>query len=128
VLLPSERRLDILALTRDARPMRSLLALLRRNGCDVDVVADLEAACGAFCGVGGHQILLVGPDVPEAVAQQVVRALRQVDPGLPAASFGPRWSACPGPAPNAVLAGLHPSSRAGAGALLRWMRGLRERS
>ncbi len=103
--------------------MQALLRQLAEAGIRVDVASDLAAARTLFFGAGGHDCLVVAPDVRPALAAQVLHSLRSVDPDLPAATFGrPQGGARP--ARTAILAGFHPSSRAGAGALLRFLRAL----
>lgn len=104
--------------------MRALLAHLRRQGCGIDTAHDLAECRAAFFRAGGHQLLVVGPDVAISVAEQAVRCLRALDPKLLACTFGPRCSGLEQPARSAVLSGLAPGSRAGFGALMRWLRGL----
>lgn len=106
--------------------MQRLLDELRSAGFGVDVASDLAAARTVFFGAGGHHCLLLGPDVPPGVAATVVASLREVDPELPAVSFGPALDRSVAPSRTARLR-FHPSSRAGAGALLRFLRGLPER-
>lgn len=107
--------------------MQSLLAHLRQLGMQVDVVSDLVGARALFFGAGGHDCLVVAPDVRPGVAAQVAQSLRSVDPELPMATFGPELGGPPRKAHEAMLAGFHPSSRAGAGALVRFLRGMRRR-
>jgi len=87
--LPPERRLDLLAVLADERPMQALLEQLREAGFGVDVARDLAAARQVFFGAGGHDCVLVGPDVAPGIAGAVVDSLRTVDPELPAVTFGP---------------------------------------
>jgi hypothetical protein len=124
--LPPERRLELLAVLADERPMQVLLAELRAGGFGVDVAHDLAGARQLFFGAGGHDCLLIGPDVSPGVANAVVASLREVDPELPAVTFGPVLPRAAGRRTAAVK--LHPSSRAGVGALLRCLRDLPERS
>jgi hypothetical protein len=124
LLLPPDNRLDVLALLGEVRPMRALLAYLRRQGCSIDTAHDLAECRAAFFRAGGHQLLVVGPDVAVGVTEQAIRCLRALDPKLLACTFGPRCAGLENPARGAVLAGLAPGSRAGVGALLRWLRGL----
>jgi hypothetical protein len=122
-----DRNLVVLALLADPTPMTRLVERLREQGIAVDVVRDLGAARTAFFGAGGHDCLVIGPDVRPKLAQQVAQSLRAVDPALPTATFGPRPALPQLPLRSAMLAGLHPSSRAGQGALLRFLSGLGRR-
>ncbi|MCA8950284.1 MAG: hypothetical protein KDE27_12335 [Planctomycetes bacterium] len=119
------RSLEVLALLADLRPMQALLANLREHDIRVDVATDLAEARGAFFGSGGHDCLVLAPDVGPGLAAKVLDSLRAVDPELPAATFGPGCRDGDRRSRTAVLAGFHPSSRAGAGALLRFLAGIR---
>ena len=115
-----ELSLGVLALLADPRPMRPLLQLLRQRGLQVDTAADLSAARRTFFGAGGHDCLVVAPDVARGLANNVAWSLGSVDPELAMATFGPDLRAR-SPARTARLAGFHPGSRAGQGALLRFL-------
>lgn len=121
---PEERALDVLTLLSDPAPMQVLLQQLTEAGFSVDVARDLSDAQKLFFGAGGHDCLVVGPDVRPGLARSVLESLRSVDPELPTATFGPDLRRPDAPTRTAVLAAYHPSSRAGAGALLRFLRNL----
>ena len=70
--------------------MQTLRTHLQQLGMQVDSVEDLAAARTAFFGAGGHDCLVVAPDVRPGLAQRVYEALRAVDPELAMASFGPK--------------------------------------
>ena len=118
-----DRNIGVLALLADPKPMQALLTALRGEGLAVDTVEDLPAARASFFSSGGHDCLIIGPDVRPALARQVARALGTVDPGLAMATFGPDLSDR-STILTARLRGFHPSSRAGQGALLRFLRTL----
>lgn len=124
--LPPDRRLDLLAVLGDTRPMQSLLGQLSDHGFAVDTANDLAAAQKAFFGSGGHHCLVVGPDVAPGLAGAIVSSLREVDPELPALTYGPDL---PDKAQESrtTSVSFHPGSRAGAVALIRFLRGLPER-
>lgn len=124
--LPPERRLDVLALCGQQQPMRALLAQLVRAGFGVDVANGLGEARTAFFGAGGVHCVLVGPDVAPGMADRVIASLRSVDPDLPAVTFGPKVQK--GKVGMTAVLGFHPGSRAGVGALLRFLRALPERA
>lgn len=105
--------------------MQSLLGHLQRNGFTVDVARDLAAARRMFFGSGGHRFVLVGPDVAPGLAGAIVHSLRAVDPELPAITFGPAVDRGT-PSTRTTTVGFHPGSRAGAGALLRFLHDLPE--
>lgn len=118
-----DRNLGVLALLADPKPMQALLAALRDEGLCVDVVEDLPMARTSFFGTGGHDCLIIGPDVRPGLAQQVARSLGTVDPELAMATFGPALDGRSA-VRTARLSGFHPGSRAGQGALLRFLRAL----
>lgn len=119
---PNDRQPGVLLLLADPAPMQPLRDHLQLLGMHVDAVADLAGARSAFFGAGGHDCLVLGPGVRPGLVRQVIASLRAVDPALPMATFGPRL---PEPEPSgrhARLAAFHPGSRAGAGALVRFLR------
>lgn len=118
-----DRNLGVLALLADPKPMQALLIALRDEGLSVDAVEDLPSARTTFFSSGGHDCLIIGPDVRPGLAQQVARALGLVDPGLAMATFGPDLGGRSA-VRTARLGGFHPGSRAGQGALLRFLRAL----
>jgi hypothetical protein len=119
--------LEVLALLGDPRPMQALLTTLREQNIAVDIATSLADARQIFFGKGGHDCLVLAPDVVPGLAAKVMKSLRAVDPQLPTATFGPRLEGGEARSRTAMLASFHPSSRAGAGALLRFLAGL-ERS
>ena len=121
VVLPlADQSLGVLLLLGDATPLGPLLEALQREGVRVDVVDDLQAARSCFFGAGGHDCLVIGPDVAPGVAQRVAAALTEVDPGVAIATFGPPVSGSK-TSRTARLCSLHPGSRAGQGALLGFL-------
>lgn len=124
---PEERRIDVLTLLGDRQPMESLLRELGEQGFHVDIAHSLGDARALFFGAGGHDCLVVAPDVGPGLASRVLSSLRTVDPELPTASFGPALRRTEAPTRTAHLAGFHPGSRAGTGALLRFLRNLEQR-
>jgi hypothetical protein len=124
---PNERPLGVLTLLDDPVPMQPLLLELRSHGIHVDTARDLIDARALFFGAGGHDCLVVAHDVRPGLATSVLRSLRTVDPQLPTATFGPDLRRKESPTRTAMLAGFHPGSRAGAGALLRFLRELTRR-
>jgi hypothetical protein len=126
-LPPEARQPGILALLADSKPMQTLLEHLRQLGMHVDVATDVASARTLFFGAGGHDCLVVGPGVRPGIVAQVTGALRVVDPQLAIASFGPPVDSKSAPARCAMLAGFHPGSRAGTGALVRFLRAVKLR-
>ncbi len=106
--------------------MQSLIGALQESGFAVDVARDLASARKIFFGSGGHHLLMVGPDVAPGVAGAIVHSLREVDPELPAITFGPSIDRGQPRSPTTAV-GFHPGSRAGKVALLHFLRELPER-
>jgi len=111
---------DLLALVGDDRCMAGLVGELRRGGYRVDLARDLGEARTAYLAAGGHDCVLVAPDVAPGTALSVLMSLRVVDPRLRAATFGPRLVR-DGNRVQAKRLAFHPGSRAGLGALLRFL-------
>ena len=106
--------------------MQSLLSQLEDHGFAIDIARDLAAAQRAFFGSGGHHCIVVGPDVAPGLAGAVVDSLREVDPELAALTYGPELVRDDAKSRTTAV-GFHPGSRAGAVALIRFLRGLPER-
>lgn len=124
--LPPDRHVDLLALIRDEEPLDSLLRELGTLGFGIDRAADPSTARLAFFQCGGHEVLVLAPDVAPGVGRSVLATLRYMDPDLPVIVYGkplPREQQLPG----VTFLNLHPSSRAGKGAFLRVLRDLPER-
>lgn len=120
----NDRQVGVLALLAQEATMTPLLAGLAAHGIAVDVARDAAEARAAFFASGGHDCLVVAPDVRPGLARAVAATLRTVDPALSLASFGPTLSAPERGTREARLAAYHPGSRAGLGALLRFLRGM----
>ena len=125
--LPPDRTFDLLALVGSPEPLAGLLASLERMGFRVDLARDPGAARVAFFQSGGHELLVLAPDVAPGLARRVLNSLRQVDPDLPVITYGDPLSRELRPRGVTALH-LHPSSRAGLGAFLRVVGKLPERS
>lgn len=123
----NDRQFGVLALLDQEATMTPLLAGLAAEGITVDVARDAAAARTAFFASGGHDCLVIAPDVRPGLARAIAASLRTVDPALPLASFGPPIGTPDRPAFEARLGAYHPGSRAGLGALLRFLRGLTRR-
>ena len=125
--LPPNRHLDLLALVGSPEPLAGLLATLQRMGFGVDLARELRAAQSTFFQSGGHELLVLAPDVAPGLARQVLDSLRQVDPDLAVITYGSALSRNLLPLGVTSLT-LHPSSRAGLGAFLSVVRKLPERT
>jgi hypothetical protein len=96
--------------------MQSLLSQLEDHGFAIDIARDLAAAQRAFFGSGGHHCIVVGPDVAPGLAGAIVDSL----------PYGPELVRDDAKSRTTAV-GFHPGSRAGAVALIRFLRGLPER-
>ena len=119
----NERETSVLLLQDDSPTMETLRHALTREGIQVDAVAGLDEARATFFGAGGHGCLVVAPGVRPKLAQQVAASLGAIDPALGMATFGPELHDAK-LSRSARLGGYHPGSRAGQGALLRFLRTL----
>ncbi|MBL8722822.1 MAG: hypothetical protein JNK49_02190 [Planctomycetes bacterium] len=117
-------RIEVLALSGAPERCGPLVSALHRAGLGVDVASDLSSARALFFGAGGHDCLVIGHDVRPGVAAAVVQALRAVAPDLATATFGPKLVGAGSARRHARLTAFHPTSRAGTGALLRFLLGL----
>ena len=115
---------ELLVIARDERTVTALCAALEQQGIAIDVARSTAQARDLFLDRGGHRLLVVGPDVGQGMAQQVLNALRSADPQLPVVVFGPGCFRSNPPDGLTRIPDFHPSSRAGIGALLRILRGL----
>lgn len=109
--------------------MQALLRSLREAGFHIDVACDLGSARQVFFAAGGHDCIVIGPDVAPGIADAVVSSLREVDAALPAVTYGRELGREAGKAKQArtTTLHLHPGSRAGTGALLRFLHELPEK-
>ncbi|MGC6487461.1 MAG: hypothetical protein ACON4Z_07440 [Planctomycetota bacterium] len=114
------RSAGVLLLRDDPRTTEGLKTALEREAVPVDVATALADARATFYRAGGHGCLVIGPDVTPGVARQVATALRGLDPQLAVATFGPALRHLGGRR-VAHLQAYHPGSRAGQGALLRFL-------
>ena len=109
----------VMAVDGNERPMANLIETLIARGIQVDVAKDRSEALQTFFAAGGHQLLLLGPELAPGTAWRIFRALREVDPELRAVAFGERLARSGPPSGVLTLASFHPSSRAALGAVLR---------
>ena len=100
--------------------MHALSNALASRGMHVDLVRDLAEMRLAFFQRGGHDALLIGPDVPAALAHSAASSLVALDARIRVLSFatldGDR------PAGHVRSIQLHPSSRAALFTVLREVR------
>ena len=65
----------------------SLVLALEGVGMEWDLVSGVQEARSLFFAWGGHEALLVGPDIDKETAREVAFALRWIDETLPVLSF-----------------------------------------
>jgi hypothetical protein len=121
VTAPEASRVDVLALVGAATVVAGMLPILKSAGVNVDVVTTLRDGLRAFVACGGHQVLVLGPDLRPSLATQAVTQLRSVDPELLVVAYG-EIGRDGADARMRRIPGFAPSSRAGAGALLKVIR------
>jgi hypothetical protein len=119
VPLPRDHLPELLVLCREPATLGPLFDVLCRNGVTCETAPSLDALREAFLARGGHDALLLAPDVERSQARRAAHALRAVDPGLLVVAFGRDLQRADLPEAAVCLAGLHPTSRAGIGAVLR---------
>jgi len=115
---------ELLVIARDERTVTALCAAMEQQGVAIDIACSTAQARDLFLDRGGHRLLVVGPDVGQGMAQQVLKALRSADPQLPVVVFGPGCFRSRQPDGLTRIPDFHPSSRAGIGALMKVLRGL----
>jgi hypothetical protein len=125
----SDKPREVLALQGALASLGTLATGLRQAGLRVDLVEDLEQLRDAFFSRGGHDALLVGPDVHGPVARRAIECLAEIDQAVQILVFGSRCgpehdAGTPSSVARAVsqATAFHPSSRAGLGAVLRLLR------
>ncbi|MAD34158.1 MAG: hypothetical protein CMJ88_10415 [Planctomycetes bacterium] len=118
--MADEDRNTCILLLDEAGSMAPLHAMLETLGLSVDRASDLAEARTAFFGAGGHDCLVIGPGVSPGLARKVSNALADIDPNMSFATFGPHLRDT-ARARTARLSSYHPGSRAGQGALLRFL-------
>jgi hypothetical protein len=116
----SQRRIDVLALSRDATAVEPFAAAMERERMQVDAACTVADALRWFLARGGHELLVILPGTPVAVARGAIQKLREVQTGLVVVAFGRDWGELP--RRTIRLRDYHPASRAGVFALLRVLR------
>ncbi len=128
---------EVLVLTNTAGSLDNLVECLQLEGYRIDFADCLEDARQTFFASGGHGVLVIGPDVSPGDALRTSRTLLAVDDSLAVATFvapsqqamnrtqrgGPGQDTRPS-SHRGLVTPHHPSSRAGQGALVRWLRAL----
>ncbi len=110
--------MDLLAATSRCATMESLQHALAEKGIRMDLAQDMESARQNFFDRGGHDLLVLGPDLTPKTAMQLIENLQALDPDLPIVIFGSdllRHEEING----CTRLSYHPSSRAAVGALMK---------
>jgi hypothetical protein len=121
---PSPRSPEVLALGGQSGAIERLAEALRNLGVRTEVTRSLAGLRDAFFRCGGHDVLLLGPDLPAHLARAAARSLAEIAPGLRIVAFGEALQRGDVAGPIVRLQGIHPTSRAGVGAVLRVLREL----
>lgn len=115
-----KRRIDVLALSRNATAVETFAAALDRERMRVDIACTVADALRWFLARGGHELLVVLPGTPWRFARRAIEQLRAVHRELVVVAFGRDLGELP--RGTIRLKDYHPSSRAGVFALLRVLR------
>ncbi|MCA8942555.1 MAG: hypothetical protein KDB80_08380 [Planctomycetes bacterium] len=121
---PADRCPDLLVVCAEPRAGELLADGLARHDLAADIAQTLAEARAAFFRRGGHDAVIL-VDVPTSLAERAVHALRDLDPEVAIIAFGRDLVHAELPGTTTRLPELHPSSRAGIGAILRVLANLR---
>ncbi len=121
----TERPPELVVFCADPQPIRSMTQQLRKLGVRVDVVCSPAELRATFFQSGGHDVLVLSPDLTPSVARQAARSLCSVDPSLRVVAFGQELARQELPGLVTRVPTFHPSSRAALGSVLRVVRTLR---
>ena len=111
---------SVLAVLGPETSMAGLRKTLADLGMGFDVTHSRGEALARFFAMGGHDALLLGPDLAPGVAWDLAAAVRDMDPEIPVVAFGDHLARSPQRLAGAtVLPDHHPDSRAGEAAVLR---------
>ena len=119
MLRPDQRRPELLVLYGDPNSIVRLRELLEDQGAQLDAAKDLAEMRAAFFSRGGHDVLILTPDLPVQIAERAARALRDLDRDVAIVAFGRELTRAKLPESATRLPEFHPTSRAGIGAILR---------
>ena len=120
----SSARGELLVIATTESTMAGLVAALNKQQVDADFAHGLTEARRVFFEQGGHRLLVLAPDLTPAVAQRIVDSLCSVDPTLAVIVFGRDLLRSDEHTRVTRVDAFHPSSRAGAGAVLKALRSL----
>ena len=112
-------RPEVLALGVHRGTVAALLRAARQAGAIGFSVQDAASARTRFLRRGNLHVLVIAPDVSPVVADAVARAVWAVDAGVDIVVFGRELLRAPAHQRVHRIVELHPTSRAGLGALRR---------
>lgn len=112
------RRADLLVFSTEPARVIELSAALADAGIRVDNATSMAESHARFFECGGHDALLVAPDVPLRLSAAVAHNLRELDDELLLVVFGEAQLREPTLRRVTRLC-YHPTSRAGIGAVLK---------
>jgi hypothetical protein len=120
---PEALRADVIALTGTMGRLDSLLRGLARRGVGVDRVDGLADLLACFERAGGHDALILAPDLPQMLVGRAVASLSAIANDLLVVSFAHPLPQVPR-SRLVSLHALHPASPLAVGAVLRalWLR------
>lgn len=110
---------EVLVIGTARQTLAALVRAIRQAGGRGRTVVDLAAARARCLARGRVDLLVVAPDAKPAFADRVARALRDLDTRLEIVVFGREMLRHGAPSGVHRIAELHPTSRAGLGALRR---------
>jgi hypothetical protein len=114
-----ERVPEIVVLCRSGFRVEPLRRELERHGLRFDVARSLEELRSAFFRRGGHDLLLLTPDLSPNFAERAADAVHDLDPNVAVVAFGRELGRATFRGIVTRLPEFHPASRAGVGAVLR---------
>ena len=115
----SRARPEVLAVGSHRRTLAALLRAVHAGGARAFAASDVDRARAHFLARGHLDLLVIAPDTPPQVADDVARAVWAVNPEVEVVVFGRVLLRGAALAHVHRIAELHPTSRAGLGALRR---------
>lgn len=116
---PTSTRPEVLALGTHRGTLAALLRATRAAGARAYAAVDVDGARSHFLARGRLDLLVIAPDATPAAAAAVAEAIWAVNPEVEIVVFGRELLRRTTLAHLHRIADLHPTSRAGLGALCR---------
>ncbi len=113
---------ELLGFCARLESLAPLCEALGELGMTVDTATDLAELRCAFFRRGGHDVLILAPDLPPHLAKTAAESLLGIDQDLRVVAFGNELGRVELPVQVTRLSAHHPSTPAGLGALLRSLR------